>query len=255
MNTKDYLHTIREQLTMEPATANKIITEIQTHLQDQYQHYLLTGMDATSANQRACEEFGKTHEVAKKFNKAYRHPLRSFWRIVGLTLSVYTLIRVLVIITFSNSNFGRKFALTVGPGFYDREFFIYGCIGFAIGGALMARFIYQYMTPLNPAHKVLRLSLLLSAITVSIYHVLFSIVKFFYGMMVDDGLMMSLRFWTGRSLYETPLLDTVPIVGVWYYLGINVLYIGATTLVLFLSLRLFFWLSIKKSITGERIIA
>lgn len=185
--------------------------------------------------------------MAKKFNRAYQHPLHSAWRIVAVALTVYTFIRGLVIIIFSTSPLQRQFASSIGPGFGDRRFMIFSCLGFAAVGVLMAGFIYHYMASLNPTQKTLRLSLWLSSAAISGYHVALSLGKFLYGMVVDNGLLHSSPYLPHG--YEASLLapsDTVPIAAAARYLTVNVLYISLTTLVLFASLQLVFWLSLRR---------
>jgi len=236
MNVNDYLQTIRKQLTVKSDQANKIITEIQAHLQDQFRLHTLNGMNEAEATQAAITEFGSASAVALRFNTAYQHPLHSFWRVVGLTVVVYAIIRILVITVFYFSDYGRKFSLTVGPGFYDHEFFIYGCLGFIVMGIMMASCIYRYLVPIHPSQTTLKLALFYSTAAVSTIHLALSTTKFFLGIAFNNQIAL------GVDNYGEPVFvfNIIPVDRLVYYLGINAFYIALTTMVLALTMHIVF---------------
>jgi hypothetical protein len=239
MKLPDYLESIRVQLTMKPKAAERIVIEIQQHLADQTKQHLLNGVTVQEAETLACEQFGQPAAVAARFNKTYRHPLHSFWIVVGMVLLIYTLIRFLIALDFVlYMDSFRGFSLTIGPGFYDTRYTVYSSLAMALAGVLMARFIYRYLARLHIAVQTLRLSSLLATGIVAFYHLILSLLQYLIGITVFGQLI------EGVDNYGDPIYFgnvQLPIDRVVYYIAINLFYVGLTTVVVLISMQFTFW--------------
>lgn len=86
MDTKNFLNIVCEQIKYKPV-ANGISEELEHHINDIKEEYIINGVDEKQAEERAVFQMGNAEEIGKKLNKIHKPKLD--WKLI-LLISILT---------------------------------------------------------------------------------------------------------------------------------------------------------------------